>query len=99
MTTAASRLPDVDSLMGDLLPYRAPDAHKDWTATLGMTLFLASWGILFAALFFAYGMVRLRAPLWPPPLTPELPVALPALNTAVLALSSAALQLGLVAAR
>ena len=32
----------------------------------GMTIFLASWMMMFAALFFVYGGVRLRAEVWPP---------------------------------
>jgi cytochrome c oxidase subunit 3 len=62
------------------------------TALLGMTLFLASWAVLFAALFFAYGALRVRAPLWPPADLPRLPLLLPALGTALLAGSSALLR-------
>ena len=51
-----------------------------------MILFIASWAMLFAALFFAYGLIRLRAVAWPPPTCRALPLALPALATAVLAL-------------
>jgi len=59
-----------------------------------MVIFLASWAMMFAALFFAYGYVRSRAAVWPPPDLPLLPILLPLLNTAVLGGSSAALQLG-----
>lgn len=85
--------------MGDLVPYRTPRSREDWTAFVGMVVFLASWAMLFAALFFAYGFVRSRAPSWPPADLPELPVALSAVNTVVLALSSAALQWALWAVR
>jgi cytochrome c oxidase subunit 3 len=59
-----------------------------------MVIFLGSWAMMFGSLFFAYGMVRARSNEWPPPDLPELPLALPGINTAVLAASSALLQLG-----
>lgn len=69
------------------------------TARLGMVLFLGSWAMLFASLFFAYGVLRLRQPSWPPFGTPPLPKGLPLLNTAVLAVNAMALQRALSAAR
>jgi len=60
-----------------------------------MVIFLGSWAMMFASIFFAYGMVRARAPVWPPPGMPPFPVLLPAINTVVLALSSVTMQLGL----
>jgi cytochrome c oxidase subunit 3 len=65
--------------------------HRATTALLGMVVFMASWAMLFAGLFFAYGVVRARALAWPPADLPNLPLALPALGTLLLALSSAAL--------
>src|SRR5688572_24420642 len=59
---------------------------------MGMAIFVASWAMLFAALFFAYGLSRIRAPSWPPADLPPLPLALPALATLALAASSADLQ-------
>jgi len=59
-----------------------------------MVIFLASWAMMFAALFFAYGYVRSRALVWPPPDLPLLPIALPLANTLVLGVSSAVLQFG-----
>jgi len=61
------------------------------TARIGMLVFLGSWIMLFAALFFVYGSVRARAPAWPPPDQPRLPVLLPGVNTGAMAASSAAL--------
>jgi cytochrome c oxidase subunit 3 len=81
--------------MGRLVPLRSPQAHGEWTAYIGMVLFLASWGMMFGALFFAYGVVRAHSAIWPPPDLPELPFVLPLANTAALALSSGALQWGL----
>jgi cytochrome c oxidase subunit 3 len=66
--------------------------HEERTALMGMAIFVASWAMLFAALFFAYGLSRLRAHVWPPADLPPLPLALPALATLVLAASSAALH-------
>jgi cytochrome c oxidase subunit III len=66
--------------------------HRENTALLGMTLFLASWAMLFAALFFSYGLVRVRSVAWPPADLPALPLGLPALATGVLALVSFVLE-------
>jgi cytochrome c oxidase subunit 3 len=81
--------------MGQVLPYRPPKAREETTAFIGMVIFLASWAMMFAAMFFAYGFVRTRANTWPPVDLPVLPVLLPAFNTLVLAASSATFQYGL----
>ncbi len=73
----------------EIIPY--PGKRDAFTAYLGMIIFLASWAMMFASLFFAYGLVRSRAPVWPPLDQPRLPLALPGLNVAVAAASSAAL--------
>jgi cytochrome c oxidase subunit 3 len=80
--------------MGEVLPYRPPKAREETTAYLGMVIFLASWAMLFAALFFAYGFVRSRSLAWPPQDLPVLPKLLPLVNTGVLGLSSGVLQFG-----
>jgi heme/copper-type cytochrome/quinol oxidase subunit 3 len=82
-----------------VIPYRPVAARGEETAWLGMAIFLGSWAMMFASLFFAYGFLRLRQPAWPPPGTPQLPQLLPAVNTAVLALTSFALQRALRSAR
>jgi cytochrome c oxidase subunit 3 len=64
-----------------------------------MVIFLGSWAMMFAALFFAYGMLRARLPTWPPPGTPRLPLLLPGANTLVIAASSLAVQRALSSAR
>ena len=79
--------------MGTVVELR-PRAREDFTYSLGMIIALGSWAMMFGALFFMYFGVRARAASWPPPGIPHLPVALPALNTAVLAASSVALGLG-----
>ena|SRR5579871_1811565 len=85
--------------MGDVLPYRPPAAREETTAWLGMVIFLASWAMLFAAIFFAYGFVRTQLNQWPPEGLPVLPVAWPGVNTVLLAASSALLQFGVVSIR
>src|SRR5688572_23677570 len=80
---------------GKLLTYRSPRLHGEWTAKIGMTIFLSSWTIMFAALFFTYGGVRVRADVWPPLEYPELPIGLPALNTFIVFCSSGLLVLGI----
>lgn len=74
-------------------------AHASGTAFLGMVIFIASWVMLFAGLFFAYGLVRVRAAAWPPPDLPALPVGLPALATAWLVGASLCLHRAVRAAR
>jgi cytochrome c oxidase subunit 3 len=68
--------------------------HQERTALMGMAIFVASWAMLFAALFFAYGLGRVRAVVWPPADLPPLPLVLPALATLVLGASSWALHRG-----
>jgi len=82
-----------------VLAYRSPRARQEATAWLGMVIFLGSWAVLFAALFFAYGVLRAHTGSWPPAEVPRLPVALPLLNTAVIALASGVLQVSLAGAR
>jgi cytochrome c oxidase subunit III len=85
--------------VASILRYRPRRSEAAATAWLGMVLFLASWSMLFAALFAAYGVLRLRAPAWPPPETPELPVLLPGANTLAIVASSVAMLAALRSAR
>jgi cytochrome c oxidase subunit III len=84
--------------MGTVVELR-PRAKEEFTSSLGMVIFLASWAMMFSALFFAYGFVRTRAVVWPPVGAPELPLGLPALNTAIILISSFTFASGLVALR
>jgi heme/copper-type cytochrome/quinol oxidase subunit 3 len=72
----------------ELERYRMRPTDDEVTSYVGMVIFLGSWAMMFAALFFAYAVVRFRAPMWPPPDQPSLPLLLPAINTAVIAISS-----------
>jgi len=65
-----------------------PREKEDFSSYLGMVILLGSWSLLFGGLFFTYAGVRMSAQAWPPPGVPRLPLALPAANTVVLALSS-----------
>ncbi len=78
----------------DILRYPSPHEREENTAWIGMIVFLGSWAMLFAGLFFAYGAVRVTVHAWPPAGLPRLPLWLPAGNTAVIVASSVALQAG-----
>jgi cytochrome c oxidase subunit 3 len=67
-------------------------SRREATAFIGMVVFLASWTMLFASLFFAYGLVRTHATAWPPADQPRLPRLLPGLNTLVAVGASLALE-------
>src|SRR4051812_24131317 len=84
--------------MGTVVEIR-PRMREEFTSSLGMLIFLASWGMMFAGLFFAYGFARSKAIVWPPVGAPALPLALPALNTAVLLASSFVFARGIAALR
>ena len=77
----------------ELQRYRLRRTEDEVTSYVGMVIFLGSWAMMFAALFFAYAVVRIRAPMWPPPDQPALPILVPGLNTAVIAASSAVVAL------
>jgi cytochrome c oxidase subunit III len=84
--------------MGTVVELR-PRAREEFTSSLGMIIFLASWAMMFSALFFVYGFVRTRALVWPPPGAPSLPIGLPALNTAIMLASSFCFSSSLLALR
>lgn len=66
--------------------------------TLAMKLFLASLSMLFLTSMVAYAVVRMRAPVWPPPGLPALPDGL-WVSTAILLLTSLTLHRALTAIR
>ncbi|MEM7248310.1 MAG: heme-copper oxidase subunit III [Acidobacteriota bacterium] len=76
-----------------------PEAERGATAQVGMLVFLGSWAMMFAALFFSYTILRLRVGTWPPPGGPSLPTVLPAVSTGVILVSSITLHLSLAARR
>lgn len=83
------------SSMGQVLPYRSPRDSERTTAYVGMIVFMGAWGMMFACLFFAYGALRMNTPYWPPVGLPVLPLGSTGANTAIIVLSSVALELGL----
>jgi cytochrome c oxidase subunit 3 len=77
----------------------APARRADDTATVGMAIFLGAGAMLFAALFFAYAVMRAQAPAWPPAGQAPLPRGALGLNTMVLVAASLALRAAVRAAR
>src|SRR5262245_28083052 len=73
---------------------RRSDA-REIDARVGMMVFLASWGMTFATLFFCYAVLRVQSPSWPPPGSPALPEAATTVawaNTALMLASSFVLR-------
>jgi cytochrome c oxidase subunit 3 len=62
------------------------------TNRVGMILVLSSWAMMFGALFYSYGLLRIRAVAWPPAGTPELPLVIPTAITVLLGLSAWAVE-------
>ena len=85
--------------MGDLIEYHSPREREEFTAYVGMLVFLGSWAMLFCGLFMAYGLLRSRSHLWPPAFQPAPPLGAGALITLLLLASSGLLQSGLRAVR
>lgn len=56
--------------------------------SVGMTVALISFGMMFATLFLGYFLVRSNAPTWPPVEISNMPMLLPFLSTLVMGLSS-----------
>ena len=75
---------------GDALDRPVPPA-----AVLATLLVIAGDVMLFAGLIFAFWVLRLAAPVWPPPLQPRLPLGVTGVNTLVLLASSAAVAVAL----
>jgi cytochrome c oxidase subunit 3 len=71
-----------------------PERAQHATGMVGMILFLSSWAMLFGALFYAYGILRLRSVMWPPAGTPELPIVIPTVITGLLIASAVAVEAG-----
>lgn len=57
-------------------------------ASISMVLVLVSFSMLFATLFLGYAALRFTAPVWPPMGMNDLPMAVPLVSTAFIALSS-----------
>lgn len=57
-------------------------------STIGMTVLLTSFGMLFASLLLGYFALRLTSSIWPPMGMPKVPLAWPSVSTAIILLSS-----------
>jgi cytochrome c oxidase subunit 3 len=66
--------------------------RDDATAAVGLAIFLGAAAMLFAALFFAYAVMRAQSPAWPPAGAAPLPRGALGLNTLVLFAASLALR-------
>lgn len=78
--------------MSQALTAEGPLGQEDRaTPWLGMIVALASWAMMFAALFLSYVLLRVQQRVWPPLGTPALPVMFGLVNTVVLLASSGAL--------
>jgi len=84
--------------MNEVLRPRGERGSPPGTAAFGMAVFLASLTVLFGAGVVAYWVVRHRAPVWPPPEAPTLPLGL-WISTVLLAIAGVTIQLALVAIR
>lgn len=73
-------------------PANTVPAERGSAGYLGMVVFLGSWAMMFAAVFFVYAVLRLRMPAWPPYGADPLPLGLPGVNTALMAISSLTLH-------
>lgn len=62
-------------------------------AAVGLPLFIVSEVFIFLSLFATYWTMRLMAPAWPPAGSPEMPVGLPLLMTALLVTSSVTIHM------
>lgn len=88
-----------DTSGGNVISYRSPRLRDEWTAHIGMFVFLGSWAMMFAAFFFVYGGIRSKMAVWPPMDLPPLPVGHGTLSTGLALLSSAAFVFGVRALR
>ncbi len=77
MSTAASMTTAIE-------PPRLPEPARPESSVVGMVLFLFTEAMIFAALVSAFLVLQARAPMWPPPGQPRLPVGVTGVNTLLL---------------
>jgi heme/copper-type cytochrome/quinol oxidase subunit 3 len=80
---------------GDGTPGRAAFDN----AILATLFFIGAETMFFSGLVFSFWILRLAAPVWPPPLQPRLPLGVTGVNTLVLLGSSVAVAAGVRALR
>ena len=80
-------------LTGARSPQEVVRLAQEDTDYVGLVVFLGSWTVMFAALFFGYALYRVGAHgAWPPPEFGMVPLWLPLMNTGVIVASSVALE-------
>ena len=65
-------------------PTRVSGPARPESSVVGMVLFLFTEAMIFAALVSAFLVLQARAPVWPPPGQPRLPVGVTGVNTLLL---------------
>jgi cytochrome c oxidase subunit III len=89
---ANGRVPPPPPTGGDDDPERDPARRRLLDNAVLATIFVIGGEVMFfAGLVFSFWIVRMAAPVWPPPLQPRLPVGVTAANTVVLLASSGAM--------
>lgn len=68
-----------------------PDTPRAAPAIVATVFLIGGETMFFAGLIFAFWVLRLAAPFWPPPFQPRLPIVATGVNTLVLLASSAAM--------
>jgi cytochrome c oxidase subunit 3 len=76
-----------------------PHGREDTSSYVGIIVALASWGMMFASLFFAYAVIRTRAVAWPPLGSPRLPTGIAWGSTAAIVASSVTFDRALASLR
>jgi len=89
MTMNTEPAPTASPRQAEGASYQQTDAG---TKFVGLVLFLGSWTVMFAALFFSFAVYRVQAPDWPPEALTGLPLWLPSLSTGLLVLASVVLE-------
>ena len=84
-------------MMNTATPDTAVFAHSPERAVratnhVGMILALVSFTMMFCALFYAYGLLRIRSVAWPPPGVPAVPLLVPSLITVMMVASSLSVE-------
>lgn len=93
LVTTRFMLSSAKPLAADRLGPELPEERT--LAYAGMVIFLGSWAMLFAALFFSYAVLRVSASIWPTPGFVRLPLGIPGINTLLLLASSRTLAVAL----
>ena len=78
------------------VPTNQEPVHKvdSGTKFVGLVMFLGSWAVMFASLFFSFATFRVHThSAWPPAALTDVPLWMPSLSTVLIFLSSVALEM------